>query len=141
MIKRVNEKKKKGFTLIELIIVLAVMAIIALIAIPNFTAVRDNSKLKADERSCEIIERAVLMLTASESVTVNSDTDIEFEVGGVITPAAGATDDVTGNGLTDAEITLINEALAEVNQPQEKGKTKYSFTINEDGTVTLPTTN
>ncbi len=139
MIKRANQKKKKGFSLIELIIVLAVMAIIALIAIPNFTAVRENSKKKADKQSCETIKRTVLMLTSDESVTVKADTDIEFTTS-VILPTDGATDDNTGNGLTDDEITLINEALAEVNLPQESTMTKYIFTINADGTVTDPAT-
>ncbi len=68
MIKRANNKKKKGFTLIELIIVLAVMAIIALIAIPNFAAVRNNSKVKADKQSCATIERTVLMLVSDETI-------------------------------------------------------------------------
>ena len=38
---KIINKKKKAFTLIELIIVLAIMAIIAAIAIPNFMAVRE----------------------------------------------------------------------------------------------------
>ena len=128
MIKRANQKKKKGFSLIELIIVLAVMAIIALIAIPNFTAVRDNSKKKADKQSCETIERTILMLTADESVKVDKDTEIVFIPG--TTTGANAT-----NGLSAEEALLIDEALAEVNAPQAGNKTKYKFTINVDGSV------
>lgn len=133
MIKRANQKKKKGFSLIELIIVLAVMAIIALIAIPNFTAVRNNSKVKADKQSCETIKRTVLMLTADDSVNVTADTSVEFTTS-VTSPAADT------NGLTADEIALINEALAEVKAPQEGTKTKYTFTIKADGTVTDPVT-
>lgn len=43
-----NLKKKKGFTLIELIIVIAIIAIIAAFAIPNFIRVQNNSKIDAD---------------------------------------------------------------------------------------------
>ena len=144
MIKRANNKKKKGFTLIELIIVLAVMAIIALIAIPNFKAVRDNSKVKADKQSCETIERAVLMLVADETVTVTAATNIKFTVttdgtaGKVTSPTADA-DDKTGNGLTSEEITAINSALAEVNKPQGNNKTIYEITIGTDGSVKADT--
>lgn len=64
-----NKKKKKGFTLIELIVVLAVLAIIALIAIPNFNQIRENSKIKSDERSIEHIEKAVDMLIVDGTIT------------------------------------------------------------------------
>ncbi|WP_039226730.1 type II secretion system protein [Clostridium novyi] len=43
-----KQKKKKGFTLIELIIVIAILGILALIAIPKFSATQRESKIKAD---------------------------------------------------------------------------------------------
>ena len=67
--KRIN--KKKGFTLIELVIVLAVLAIIALIAIPNFTKVRTDSLEKADIQSAEQIKDIVLMGIANKEVSPN----------------------------------------------------------------------
>ena len=62
MNKNSKRKVKKGFTLIELIVVLAVLAIIALIAIPNFNQIRENSKIKSDERSADLIDKAVTSL-------------------------------------------------------------------------------
>ena len=41
-------KRKKGFTLIELIIVIAIIAILATIAIPNFLAIQRKARVKAD---------------------------------------------------------------------------------------------
>ena len=41
-------KRKKGFTLIELIIVIAIIAILAAIAIPNFLAIQRKARVKAD---------------------------------------------------------------------------------------------
>lgn len=61
--------KRKGFTLIELIIVLAVMAIIAAIAIPSFSAIRDNAATKADKQSLETVKRTALMLASDEEIT------------------------------------------------------------------------
>lgn len=49
--KKTNElqkKKKKGFTLVELIIVIAIIAILAAIAIPKFGEIRENSAKKTD---------------------------------------------------------------------------------------------
>lgn len=132
MIKRANNKKKKGFTLIELIIVLAVMAIIALIAIPNFAAVRENSKIKADKQSCETIERTVLMLVSDETITGNGTIEL--------TPPATNLKDTDGdikgsNGRTAKKI--VEEALAKVEAPQagpgftrsDTKATKYTITI------------
>lgn len=120
------KKKKKGFTLIELIIVLAIMAIIAAIAIPNFAAVRDNSKKKADTQSCETIKRTVLMLVSDESVpTPASDTNYP------VTFTSGVLQDITGD-TTDKK---IKTALSEVKPPQEAGKTGYQITIKSNGDV------
>ncbi|HHD2751975.1 TPA: prepilin-type N-terminal cleavage/methylation domain-containing protein [Clostridium perfringens] len=43
-----KRSKKKGFTLIELIIVIAIIAILAAIAIPNFLAIQRKAKVNAD---------------------------------------------------------------------------------------------
>ena len=50
---------KKGFTLIELIIVIAILGIIALIAIPNLAGIRQRSQVSADKRTAEQIGKAV----------------------------------------------------------------------------------
>lgn len=42
------KNKKKGFTLIELIIVIAIIAILAAVAVPKFGQIQKNSKIKAD---------------------------------------------------------------------------------------------
>ena len=41
-------RSKKGFTLIELIVVLAVLAIIMAIAVPRFLGVQETAKIDAD---------------------------------------------------------------------------------------------
>lgn len=49
---------KNGFTLIELIIVLAIMTILGAIAVPNFSNTTAKSRLKADIQSVRVIENA-----------------------------------------------------------------------------------
>ena len=59
MFKWINRlKNKKGFTLIELIVVLAVLGIIALIAIPKFLGVQEQARQDADDATIESIEKA-----------------------------------------------------------------------------------
>lgn len=43
-----NKKKKKGFTIIELIIVMSIIAILAAIAIPKFGDIRNKANISAD---------------------------------------------------------------------------------------------
>ena len=89
MLKNKLKNKKKGFTLIELIVVLAVLAIIALIAIPNFNRIRENSKIKSDERSADLIEKAVLTLVLDgEDITKNGTYTYD---GKNVIPKKGAT--------------------------------------------------
>ncbi len=143
MIKRANNKKKKGFTLIELIIVLAVMAIIALIAIPNFAAVRNNSKVKADQQSCATIERTVLMLVSDETIKGNGTVTVTVDDSDKV--VADATEKITsGNPATKANAEkVIAEALAAVKAPQagpgftksDTKATSYEIKIKPDGSV------
>ena len=59
-----NLKNKRGFTLIELIVVLAVLAIILAIAIPRFVTIQDESRIKADVATAEQIIKAARLMEA-----------------------------------------------------------------------------
>lgn len=63
----VLNKKKKGFTLIELIIVMAIMAILAAIAIPKFTEFKNTANKKHDITTGRTIANVVNTLNANGS--------------------------------------------------------------------------
>ena len=102
------KKKKKGFTLIELVIVLAVLAIIAMIAIPNFTRVRNKALIDGDKRSAEQIEKITLMAIANGDITLDKGEQI-FRIldGGSVKEGA------TGDGKATFE-----DFYREANGPQ-----------------------
>ncbi len=67
---------KKGFTLIELIIVIAILGILAVILIPRFTGMRENANVRAVEANLRNLQSAVEVYVAENNKdveTINSE--------------------------------------------------------------------
>ena len=64
-----QNKNKRGFTLIELMIVIAIIGILAAIAVPNFTKARRKSKEKACVANMKTMESAVEMYMMESAST------------------------------------------------------------------------
>jgi type IV pilus assembly protein PilA len=151
VIKKYN-KKKKGFTLVELIIVLAIIAIIAAIAIPNFTKIRENSKIKADKQSEEMLKRITMVLLTDESVKLDGTngatikltfdkekTNNEENKSGLKVDPKGLkfNGDTTGEGNSKVgRNQILEDAFKEVQRPQQNNKDGFEITISKDSEVT-----
>jgi type IV pilus assembly protein PilA len=59
MLKKLRNTNEKGFTLIELMIVIAIIGILAAIAIPNFIAYRNQGYCSAAERDAASVTAAL----------------------------------------------------------------------------------
>ena len=68
------KNKKKGFTLIELIIVIAIIAILAAISIPKFGEVRKKSYVSSDVANAKTIANAATALLAEGEITAPKST-------------------------------------------------------------------
>ena len=80
-------KNRKGFTLIELIVVLAVLAIIMAIAVPRFLGVQDDAKDKADAATTQMVQKAAELYFAKNNVDNGTVTVAKLKTDGLLDDA------------------------------------------------------
>ncbi len=73
---------EKGFTLVELIIVMAIMAIISAIAVPNYKAFMTQRRLNgaAREVMSSLMEARMKAVSINQRVKVSFESDHEYEM-------------------------------------------------------------
>ena len=72
MLNWINRKmKRKGFTLIELVIVIAILGILIAIAVPRFAGFRGRAQDSADKATAATIGKAAELYYATEGVQLD----------------------------------------------------------------------
>ena len=67
------KKLKKGFTLVELVIVIAVIAVLAAVLIPTFSGIVQKSKVTADIQTCEAINSVIATAESMDEVVAEME--------------------------------------------------------------------
>ncbi len=139
--KRIMKKNNKGFTLAELLIVVAIIAVLVAIAIPIFTSQLEKSREATDLANvrsayAEIVTAAM----TEETEIVSNSADIEYVVDDATAGSYVYTATVTLHQAVDGWATVdADKAVAGVTAtgtPTAKGKATITFTENNE-TVTI----
>lgn len=78
MLKAIQKKlkNKNGFTLVELIVVIAILGILAAIMVPKFTGFNAKAKAQADVSNTKIIQNSVEVYEAEKGHYPTTDTEM-----------------------------------------------------------------
>lgn len=144
MIALQNKKLKlgnKGFTLVELIVVIAILAVLTAILAPQFTKYIEKSRVSADEATADEIARALQVVAADRDY----EGEIELGSDGTITIDSTGVESSTGFELDGvvAHTALANEFGLKEAEMKTKSN-KYSNIVikmmESDGVYTTTVT-
>ena len=130
-----KKRNNKGFSLVELIIVIAIMAILVAILAPQFLKYVERSRNTADIANAREITNAVIAYAVDTEVEDNEITGATtITVDKTHAGASGANAKVVLDAMREAGITATNDATA-MNDVKCKSKTSwtsYTIAINID---------
>lgn len=117
-------QKKRGFTLIELIVILAVLAIIMAIALPRFGGVKDEAKYDADMATLASIAKLAEFEYVRQDLENSGSTELEDPSLSVLISENFSEDELfQSEGLKGVDVDSIVVSF-------DRGKV-ISFTIDE----------
>jgi prepilin-type N-terminal cleavage/methylation domain-containing protein len=92
------KKRNKGFTLVELVVVIAILGILAVIAVPRLLGFQDRAREQADKQTAVQVRNSIALLYSNGEIKLHEAST----AGTVRVPATEAAPTVTGIDSNDA---------------------------------------
>jgi prepilin-type N-terminal cleavage/methylation domain-containing protein len=108
MLQKLRGNNSKGFTLIELMIVIAIIGVLAAIAIPNFISYRNKSYCNSAESDANNVAASISDYFAiPEHTTLDVQTPAESSYLGFVLTNKGGQNSVAVTGSADNSIRIV----------------------------------
>lgn len=120
-------KNNKGFSLIELIIVIAIMAVLVAIIAPNLTRYLGSSKSETDKKNLDEVKQQVFNAISDASakeIPVTAKTGVTVEASGSTVTVTGG----MGNSFDDILKTVLKGCTTKSKEDPSKKKIKFDIT-------------
>lgn len=134
MEKKQRTLNNKGFSLIELIVVIAIMAILVGVLAPNVLKYVETSRESADKQVADTIRSAVMTALVDPSVVA---TDLPAAGNGkALSAVCGSTDSFTQTVMSNAGVTQVTDLTSALKSKKLKGGT-ITVDITSENAVTV----
>lgn len=134
MEKKQRTLNNKGFSLIELIVVIAIMAILVGVLAPNVLKYVETSRESADKQVADTIRSAVMTALVDPSVVA---TDLPAAGNGkALSAVCGSTNSFTQTVMSNAGVTQVTDLTSALKSKKLKGGT-ITVDITSENAVTV----